>query len=42
MRRIAHWMDRVVKNVEDEKEIAAVRAEVLEACKNHPLYPGLE
>ncbi|MGI6253473.1 MAG: serine hydroxymethyltransferase [Aminivibrio sp.] len=41
MRQIARWMDRVIKNVEDEKEIAKVRAEVLEACKNHPLYPGL-
>jgi glycine hydroxymethyltransferase len=42
MRNFARWIDRVVRNVEDEKEIAAVRAEVLEACKNHPLYPGLE
>lgn len=42
MRRIARWIDRVVKNIGDEKEIGKVRAEVLEACKNHPLYPGLE
>lgn len=42
MKLIAHWIDRVVRNVENEKEIEAVRAEVLEACGNHPLYPGLE
>ena len=42
MRNFARWIDRVVRNVEDEKEIAAVWAEVLEACKNHTLYPGLE
>jgi len=42
MKLIARWIDRVVRNVENEKEIEAVRAEVLEACGNHPLYPGLE
>jgi len=42
MRNIARWIDRVVRNVENEKEIEAVRSEVLEACGNHPLYPGLE
>jgi len=42
MRNIARWIDRVVRNVESEKEIGAVRSEVLEACKKHPLYPGLE
>jgi len=42
MKLIARWIDRVVRNVENDKEIEAVRAEVLEACGNHPLYPGLE
>lgn len=42
MKNIARWIDRAVRNVENEKELAAVRAEVLEACENHPLYPGLE
>jgi len=42
MKLIARWIDRVVRNVENEKEIEAVRAEVLEASGNHPLYPGLE
>lgn len=42
MKLLARWIDRVVRNVENDKEIEAVRAEVLEACGNHPLYPGLE
>lgn len=42
MKLIARWIDRVVRNVENDKEIEAVRAEVLEACGNHPLYQGLE
>lgn len=42
MKLVARWIDRVVRNVENDKEIEAVRAEVLEACGNHPLYPGLE
>ncbi|MBL3540068.1 serine hydroxymethyltransferase [Aminivibrio sp.] len=42
MKLIARWIDRVIRNVENEKEIEVVRAEVLEACGNHPLYPGLE
>ena len=42
MKLIARWIDRVVRNVENDKEIEAVRAEVLESCGNHPLYPGLE
>ncbi|MDI9388450.1 MAG: serine hydroxymethyltransferase [Synergistota bacterium] len=42
MKTIAGWIDRAVRNIQDEKELAAIRAEVLESCKNHPLYPGLE
>ena len=42
MKNVARWIDRVVHNIEDDKEIAAVRAEVLEACAHRPLYPELE
>ena len=42
MKNVARWIDRVVQNIEGDKEIAAVRAEVLEACVHRPLYPGLE
>jgi len=42
MKTIAGWIDRVIRNIQDDKELAAIRAEVLESCKNHPLYPGLE
>ena len=42
MKTIAGWIDRAVRNIQDDKELAAIRAEVLESCKNHPLYPGLE
>ncbi len=42
MKRIARWIDRAVRNVENEVELAAIKAEVLESCNSHPLYPGLE
>lgn len=42
MKTIAGWIDRAIRNIQDDKELAAIRAEVLESCKNHPLYPGLE
>lgn len=42
MKQIARWIDRAVRNVENEAELAAINAEVLESCKRHPLYPGLE
>ena len=42
MKRIARWIDRAVRNVENEAELSAIKAEVLESCTGHPLYPGLE
>ncbi len=42
MKRIARWIDRAVRDVENEVELAAIKAEVLESCNSHPLYPGLE
>lgn len=41
MKQIARWIDRAMRNVENESELAAIKAEVLESCNNHPLYPGL-
>ena len=37
---LAGWIDRTARGVEDEKELAAVRAEVLELCGKFPLYEG--
>ena len=42
MRQIARWIDGAIRNGEDEEKLASIRAEVLEACSRHPLYPGLE
>ncbi len=42
MKQFARWIDRAVKNVENERELENIRAEVLELCAKHPLYPGLE
>jgi len=42
MKQIARWIDRAVRNVENESELATIKAEVLESCNKHPLYPGLE
>ncbi|NLB82922.1 MAG: serine hydroxymethyltransferase [Synergistaceae bacterium] len=42
MKLIARWIDMVLQDVENERGLASIRAEVLEACANHPLYPGLE
>ena len=42
MKLIARWIDMVLQDVENERSLASIRAEVLEACANHPLYPGLE
>lgn len=42
MKQIAGWIDRAIRNIQNEKELAVIRGEVLESCQNHPLYPGLE
>ncbi len=42
MKLMARWIDMVLQDVENERSLASIRAEVLEACANHPLYPGLE
>ncbi len=42
MKLVARWIDMVLQDVENERSLSSIRAEVLEACANHPLYPGLE
>lgn len=42
MKDIARWIDRAVRNVENESALETIRSEVLEACASYPLYPGLE
>jgi len=41
-RRIAQLIAEVLKNINDEKVIERVKAEVLEICGKHPLYPELK
>jgi glycine hydroxymethyltransferase len=37
---LAGWIDRTARGIEDGKELAAVRNEVLELCGKFPLYAG--
>lgn len=41
MKRIAEWIDRISKDVENESLIKSVRAEVRELCAKFPVYPDL-
>lgn len=41
MKRIAEWIDRISKDVENESLIKTVRAEVRELCSKFPVYPDL-
>ncbi|NQV12882.1 MAG: serine hydroxymethyltransferase [Parcubacteria group bacterium] len=38
MKTIASWIDKAIKNVGDEKKIAAIRQEVLELTKQFPIF----
>lgn len=38
MKRIGEWIFRVLKNADDEKIIAEVKAEVLGLCRDFPVY----
>jgi len=38
MIKVAAWIDRALKNVENEAELSKIRAEVRELCKQFPLY----
>ena len=41
MKRIAEWIDRISRDVENESLIKTVRAEVRELCTRFPVYPDL-
>lgn len=41
MKIIAGFIDRAIKNIEDEKELAQIKLEVAELCAKFPLYPEL-
>lgn len=41
MKQIAAWMDKVVKNIDNEKVFAKIKAEIKEFCLGFPM-PGLE
>ena len=41
MKRIAEWIDRISKDVENESLIKTGRAEVRELCAKFPVYPDL-
>lgn len=38
MKTLASWIDRTIRNIDDEAALATIRAEVLELCSKHPLY----
>ncbi|SHI71335.1 serine hydroxymethyltransferase [Malonomonas rubra DSM 5091] len=38
MVKVADWIDRAFKNAENKEELAKIRAEVKELCKQFPLY----
>ncbi len=40
-RLIVRLIDRVLKNIDNEKEIEKVKEEVKELCSKHPLYPEI-
>jgi glycine hydroxymethyltransferase len=39
MVKIADWINRAIVNRDNQKELAAIRAEVQDLCSQHPLYP---
>jgi glycine hydroxymethyltransferase len=41
MERVAEWINRAIINRKDGKEIAKIRKEVRDLCKNFPIYPNL-
>ncbi|WP_303722594.1 serine hydroxymethyltransferase [Malonomonas rubra] len=38
MVKVAGWIDRALKNIDNKEELAKIRAEVKELCKAFPLY----
>lgn len=42
MKLLAAWIDRVISNVDDDAQLAAIRQEVHTLCEKFPLYPELQ
>ncbi len=42
MKNIAYFIDRAIKNNENETVLAQIKTEVVELCSKFPLYPGLK
>ena len=40
MRQVADWIDRALKNVDNQTVLATIRDEVTQLCRRYPLYPG--
>lgn len=40
MEQVAEWIDRVMKNMENEEVLTEIRGEVKALCEKFPLYPG--
>jgi len=38
MKQVGVWMAKIINNVDDEQKIKSVRAEVLDLCKQFPVY----
>jgi len=38
MAKVADWIDRALKNIDNEAELATIRGEVKELCRQFPLY----
>ncbi|MFO7983519.1 MAG: serine hydroxymethyltransferase [Desulfuromonadales bacterium] len=38
MARVAEWIDRALNNIDNDQELASIRAEVKELCLTFPLY----
>jgi glycine hydroxymethyltransferase len=42
MKKIASFIDRAIKNVENESELKNIKNEVADLCSQFPLYPELK
>ena len=42
MKVIGEGIAKVIDNHEDKKVISAARGEILELCRNYPLYPDFD
>ena len=42
MKLVGAWIDRVINNIDDDSQLAAIRQEVHDLCVRFPLYPDLQ